>query len=154
MAEPGTSIQLRSSTFIDHDVLPRQTSKEGDNAAPALEWNGLPEGTAELELVCEDPDAPGGTFLHWMVTGIDPSTSGIGGGEFPDGAVQARNSFGELGWGGPYPPAGDPTHRYFFRVYAANRPLGLGPQATPDDLYDALDEHELARGTLVGLYQR
>ncbi|GAA2795503.1 YbhB/YbcL family Raf kinase inhibitor-like protein [Saccharopolyspora taberi] len=135
-------------------MLPEATSKDGGNTPPVLEWEDVPAGTAEIALVCEDPDAPGGTFLHWLVTGIPPNATRIGGGEFPEGATQARNDFGHHRWDGPRPPAGDDAHRYLFRLYAASEPLHLDAESTSDDLRDSLRGRELAHGQLVGRYRR
>ena len=148
------TIELRSSAFNDHAPIPGRYSKEGENLSPALEWSGVPEGTAELAVLCEDPDAPGGTFVHWVLSGLDPSLPGLAAGELPPGAVEGRNDYGDIGYGGPRPPIGDPAHRYFFTVHASSEPLDLSPGGTADDFRKALDGRELARGTLVGLYQR
>ncbi len=121
--------------------------------SPPLEWSGVPEGTAELAIQCEDRDAPGG-FVHWLLAGIPPSTTGLDAGEVPPGAIEGRNDFGDVGYGGPRPPIGDPAHRYFFTIHAASEPLGLSRGAKADDLRRALEGRELARGTMVGLYQR
>lgn len=148
------TITLRSPAFSDHAPIPARYSRDGDNLSPPLEWQGIPEGAVELALLCEDPDAPGGTFVHWVLGAIDPSTPGLGEGERPPGAVEGSNDYGGQGYGGPQPPVGDPAHRYFFRVYAASAPLGLQPGATADDLRRALEDTEIAQGTLIGLYQR
>jgi Raf kinase inhibitor-like YbhB/YbcL family protein len=147
-------IRLRSSSFNDHEMLPPWCSKENDNIAPSLEWEGVPDGTAELAVVCEDPDAPSGTFLHWLVSGLDPAVNRIDEGVVPEGSVESRNDFGEYGWSGPLPPKGDEAHRYFFRIHACDRPLNLTRESTLRDLDRAVADAELARGTLVGLYQR
>jgi len=76
-------MELRSSAFSDHDLIPRRYARDGENLSPALQWAGVPDGTAELLLLCEDPDAPSGTFLHWLVAGIDPGATGVGEGETP-----------------------------------------------------------------------
>ncbi|MDQ4068871.1 MAG: YbhB/YbcL family Raf kinase inhibitor-like protein [Actinomycetota bacterium] len=148
------AIQLRSPAFTDHAPIPARYSKDGENVSPALEWSGVPEGTAELAVLCEDPDAPGGTFVHWVISGLDPSRTGLDVGEVPVGAVEGQNDYGDIGYGGPQPPVGDPSHRYFFTVHASSEPLGLSPGGTADGLRRALEGRELARGTLVGLYQR
>ena len=148
------TITLRSPAFSDHAPIPARYSRDGANLSPPLEWEGVPEGAVELAVLCEDPDAPGGTFVHWVLGGIAPSASGLGEGERPSGTVEGSNDYGGQGYGGPQPPMGDPAHRYFFRVYAASAPLGLQPGATADDLRRALDGTEMAQGTLVGLYQR
>ena len=148
------SIELRTPAFNDHAPIPARYSKDGENVSPALEWSGVPEGAVELAVLCEDPDAPRGTFVHWVLSGIDPSRPGLGAGEVPAGAVEGRNDYGDIGYGGPRPPVGDPAHRYFFTVHASSEPLGLSRGASGDDLRRALEGRELARGTIVGLYQR
>jgi Raf kinase inhibitor-like YbhB/YbcL family protein len=122
--------------------------------SPPLEWAQAPEGTVEFALICEDPDAPNGTFTHWVLTGIPGSATALDEGSVPPGAVQGRNDFGEPGWGGPRPPVGDEPHRYFFRLYALDRSLGLGEEATGDDVHRAVDGHELPTGTLIGVFAR
>jgi Raf kinase inhibitor-like YbhB/YbcL family protein len=150
---PG-EIELRSPAFNDHTLIPDRYSYEGGNISPPLEWGGIPDGTAELVLLCEDPDAPSGTFPHWVVTRISPTTTGVAEGELPEGGTAGRNGFGTLGWGGPRPPIGDEPHRYFFRLAAADRPLDVGEGASVDEVHAALEGHLIARGTLVGLFGR
>ena len=145
---------MRSPSFGDHQPIPARQAKDHDNLSPALEWSGMPEGTVELAVLCEDPDAPRGTFTHWVLAGREPTATGLVEGERPAGAVEGRNDFGEEGYGGPQPPVGDDPHRYFFQVYAASAPLGLQAAASADDLRRALEGKELASGTLVGTYQR
>jgi Raf kinase inhibitor-like YbhB/YbcL family protein len=147
-------IQLRSPSFGDRQPIPARHAKDHDNLSPALEWSGVPQEAAELALLCEDPDAPRGTFTHWVLAGLEPTATGLAEGEHPAAAVEGRNDFGEQGYGGPLPPVGDGPHRYFFRVYAASAPLGLVAGASADDLRRALEGKELASGTLVGTYQR
>nr|WP_245900882.1 YbhB/YbcL family Raf kinase inhibitor-like protein [Prauserella shujinwangii] len=150
----AAELELRSAAFSDHTIVPDRYSRVGDDISPPLEWTRVPDGTEELALVVEDPDAPGGTFTHWVVTNIPPDARGAGEGELPPGGVPGRNDFGELGWGGPQPPVGDDAHRYFFRLYAVDRPLGLGEGATAEDVRAAAKDHTLARGNLVGLFAR
>ncbi|MER7112556.1 YbhB/YbcL family Raf kinase inhibitor-like protein [Streptomyces sp. NPDC000229] len=147
-------IELRSTAFNDGAFIPRRHAKEGDDVSPALSWSGVPEGTAELLLLCEDPDAPSGTFLHWLVTGIDPSSEGVDTGETPRGGKSRPNDYGQPGWGGPQPPVGDRAHRYIFHLYALPEPVTLPEKATAQDVHAAVDERQSAAGTLVGLYQR
>jgi Raf kinase inhibitor-like YbhB/YbcL family protein len=147
-------IELRSAAFNDHTLIPDRYSYEGGNISPPMEWSGVPDGTEELVLFCEDPDAPRRTFTHWVVTNISPKTTGIAEGALPKGATPGRNGFGGVGWAGPRPPVGDAPHRYFFRLYAADKPLGLGKGATAEQVHVALDRHTLARGTVVGLFGR
>ncbi len=150
----GREIELHSAAFNDHTLIPDRYSYEGGNVSPPLDWRGIPDGTAELLLLCEDPDAPRRAFTHWVVTNISPGTTGVAEGALPEGGTPGRNGFGKLGWGGPRPPVGDPPHRYFFRLYAADKPLDLGVGATAEEVHAALDGHTLARGTLVGLFGR
>ncbi|SHF02637.1 YbhB/YbcL family Raf kinase inhibitor-like protein [Streptoalloteichus hindustanus] len=152
-APEGGGIGLHSAAFNDHTMIPNHYALDGDNASPPLQWDHVPDGAEELALVVEDPDAPGRTFVHWVVTGIDPSVTEVGEGAVPEGASAGRNDFGDVGWDGPRPPVGE-THRYFFHLYAADQPLGLGEGCTADDVRTALAGHEVASGTLVGLFGR
>ncbi|MEV1329341.1 YbhB/YbcL family Raf kinase inhibitor-like protein [Micromonospora costi] len=147
-------IMMRSTAFNDHDMLPARFSREGGNISPPLEWTEVPDSATELVLLVEDPDAGRAPFLHWLVTGIRPFPGGVAEGTVPKGAQEWPNGFGEVGWGGPQPPRGDDPHRYFFRLYALDRPLELpdAPQAT--DVHQAVAGHEFASGTMVGLYSR
>ena len=152
--DPGAVVDLRSPAFNDHTLIPGRFSKDGGNASPPLDWSEPPEGTVELALLCEDPDGPGGTFLHWLLTGIDPSRRTLAEGEQPAEATSWENDFGGQGWGGPRPPIGDDAHRYFFRLFALGAPLDLAPGADRDDVRAALEDRSLATGTLVGLFAR
>ncbi|MFD1151140.1 YbhB/YbcL family Raf kinase inhibitor-like protein [Saccharothrix hoggarensis] len=147
-------LHARSSAFSGHTMIPDRYSRDGGDTSPPLEWSDVPAGTAEVAVLCEDPDAPGGTFTHWVVTGIPADVTAIEEGSVPSGAVVGRNDYGDVGWGGPRPPVGDEPHRYFFRVYAVDRPLGLGEGVTGDDLRGAVKGRVLAHGTLVGLFGR
>lgn len=148
------SIDLRSPAFSDNDLIPGRHAHDRDNVSPALQWSGVPDGTAELVLLCEDPDAPSGTFLHWLVTGIEPAATGVAEGQVPRGGREWTNGFGESGWAGPQPPVGDRAHRYFFRLYALPRPVRLPADPGIADVHRAVDDAALASGTTVGLYQR
>jgi Raf kinase inhibitor-like YbhB/YbcL family protein len=117
LAEGGATLKIESSAFSEGDTVPAEFTCDGDNVSPPLNWSGVPEDAAELRLTLRDPDAPRGTFTHWSVGGIDPSSSEVGRGTVPAGGTEERNSFGEAGYGGPCPPPGDP-HRYVFTVEA------------------------------------
>jgi Raf kinase inhibitor-like YbhB/YbcL family protein len=147
-------IELNTAAFNDHALVPRRYARDGDNISPPLTWSGVPDGTAELLLLCEDPDAPSGTFVHWLVTGIDPADGSVEAGETPPGGTPRTNGYGERGWGGPQPPVGDDAHRYFFRLYALPEPVTLPDNPSADDVHRAVDKTQLAGGTIVGLYQR
>jgi Raf kinase inhibitor-like YbhB/YbcL family protein len=138
-------IELRSPSFGDHQPIPARHAKDHDNLSPALEWSGVPEEAVELAVLCEDPDAPRGTFIHWVLAGLEPTAPGLVEGERPAAAVEGRNDFGEEGYSGPQPPVGDPPHRYCFWVFAASAPLELTAGASAEDLRRALEGRELAR---------
>jgi Raf kinase inhibitor-like YbhB/YbcL family protein len=146
-------MDLTSPDFEEGTPIPRDKSCEGQDAAPLLEWSGVPSNVAELALTCEDPDAPSGTFVHWVAWGIDPSRGQLA--PDADGGVRhGRNGFGEDGWRGPCPPPGHGTHRYEFTLYAVDEPLTLEPGASIEDLRAAIDGHVRATATLMGTYER
>ncbi|KXK61595.1 MULTISPECIES: YbhB/YbcL family Raf kinase inhibitor-like protein [Micromonospora] len=147
-------IMLRSTAFTDHDLLPGRFAQEGGNVSPPLEWSGVPDGTAELVLLVEDPDAGRHPFLHWLVTGIAPASDGVAEGTVPPGGREWPNGFGGTGWGGPNPPQGDEAHRYFFRLFALGAPLDLSGAPQADDVHRAVAGREIASGTTVGTYYR
>ncbi|MFJ9575491.1 YbhB/YbcL family Raf kinase inhibitor-like protein [Streptomyces sp. NPDC101191] len=147
-------IALTSGAFDDHTVIPVKYSGEGENVSPPLTWSGVPDDATELVLLCEDPDAPGATFVHWLVTGIDPGTGGVMEGQKPQGGLPWPNGFGRVGWAGPMPPPGHGPHRYFFRLYALSAPLPLHGNPGAEDVHAALKGRELASGVLVGTYER
>ena len=149
-------MELQSPDFSDQARIPERFTCEGDNVSPALEWSGVPDGAADLALVCEDPDAPGKTFVHWVLSGIDPdSVTGIGAGEVPAGSRHGRNDFGDNAYGGPCPPPGHGMHHYIFTLYAMSEPILLPEGASIDELRDAIaNRGALAETTLVGTYER
>jgi len=147
-------IELLSSTFNDHETLPDYCARDFGNVSPALSWSRVPVGTGELVLVCSDPDAPGGEFLHCLLTGIDPDTAGVAEGALDEVGEPWPNDFGATGWGGPQPPPGDGSHRYVFRVSAVQDPLALPDRPGIDDINAALADHTLADGTLTGMFGR
>lgn len=148
------SLVLRSEAFADSGFIPARYALDGENTSPPLTWAAPPEGTVEFALLCEDPDAPGGPFTHWVVTALPASARVIPEGKLPRGAVAGRNDFGELGWAGPRPPVGDEAHRYVFRLYALDRALGLQEGAIGAELRAAVAASCLAEGSLVGLFAR
>ncbi|MFI9814934.1 YbhB/YbcL family Raf kinase inhibitor-like protein [Saccharothrix variisporea] len=152
--EDDGGLHARSAAFSGHTLIPARFSYDGGNTSPPLQWDDVPPGTREVVVLCEDPDAPGGTFTHWVVTGVPPEVNSFAEGSVPSGAKAGRNGFGEPGWGGPRPPVGDEPHRYFFRVFAVDRPVELPEDATAEDVHAAVRGHVLAKGTLVGLFGR
>jgi len=151
-SSPGNVLPLRSTAFPDNAPISARHAKDGGNEPPDLEWSDVPEGTHELVLLCVDPDAPTGSFLHWLVTGIDPATTRMDA-ERVAGTAH-RNGFGETGYGGPLPPVGDSAHRYVFRLYALPEPFAAPQPQDADAVRSWLDQHALRTGTLTGLYQR
>lgn len=149
-----SGIDLKSSAFGDRSLLPRRYALEGENVSPPLNWSGTPDDTAELVLLCEDPDAPSGTFVHWIVVGIDPHSEGTPAGGAPPGGTELINGFGRHGWGGPHPPPGDEAHRYVFRLYALSEPCVLSDSPSAEEVHRSVAEREIASGDLVGLYHR
>jgi Raf kinase inhibitor-like YbhB/YbcL family protein len=147
-------MKLSSPAFADGQPIPGRHTCEGENISPELQWSDLPEGTVSLALTCEDPDAPGGTFVHWVIWNIVPAKGGIGAGEVPLGAEEAANGFGANGYGGPCPPPGHGVHHYRFRLYALLKELTLPAGATIDDFRTVAAETTLAETELIGTCQR
>ncbi|WP_188195238.1 YbhB/YbcL family Raf kinase inhibitor-like protein [Nonomuraea sp. SYSU D8015] len=147
-------VMLRSTAFDDHAMIPYEYSHEAGDVSPPLQWADVPGEAAELALVCEDPDAPTGTFAHWLVAGIRPDITELEPGAELKEYVVGRNDFGAEGYGGPHPPPGDNPHRYFFRLYALAAPTGLPDGFDAADFRRAIEGNVLASGTLVGTYGR
>ncbi|GAA3937744.1 YbhB/YbcL family Raf kinase inhibitor-like protein [Actinomadura viridis] len=147
-------IEVRSRAFSDHTMIPAEYAHASGDLSPPLEWSRLPEDAVEIALVCVDPDAPRGTFVHWLLAGIPPDTTALEPGETPAGAVAGRNDYGTPGYGGPHPPPGDEPHRYFFRMYGLSEPSGLARGFSIEDFRLAEERKVMATGTLVGTYAR
>jgi Raf kinase inhibitor-like YbhB/YbcL family protein len=155
-----TMFTLASPAFQSGDSIPRQYTCDGADVSPPLDWLAPPAGTVSFALVVEDPDAPGGTFIHWVLYDLPGTSASLPeavpkSAELPQlgGARQGRTSFGRTGYGGPCPPSG-PAHHYHFRLFAVNAKLGLRAGATRDEVMTAMQAHELGRAELVGLYAR
>ncbi|MCD9873042.1 YbhB/YbcL family Raf kinase inhibitor-like protein [Streptomyces guryensis] len=146
-------ITVTSSAFSEGGTIPRRYTCDGEDVSPPLDMSGVPGSAAELVVLAEDPDAPHGTFVHWLMWGIDPHDNHWAAGQVPKGATQGRNGFKKDAYGGPCPPQGKP-HRYVFSVYATDRTLALSSDATADDVKRALTGHTTASGTLTGRYGR
>ncbi|MEM3736837.1 MAG: YbhB/YbcL family Raf kinase inhibitor-like protein [Candidatus Bathyarchaeia archaeon] len=148
---------ITSRAFKNNESIPSQYTCDGKDVSPPLCWSGAPQGTKTYALIVDDPDAPGGTFTHWVIFNIPSSESGLQEnvpktGKLPNGAIQGKNDFGRNGYGGPCPPSG--THRYQFHLYALDTQLNLPPGATKQDLQRAMRGHILAKAELIGLYSR
>jgi Raf kinase inhibitor-like YbhB/YbcL family protein len=143
---------LTSTAFGHGQEIPRRHTCDGDDLSPPLAWRGQPPQTQSLALVVDDPDAPSGTFTHWLAWGVDPATS-----ELPEGEAaptEGRNDFGSNGYRGPCPPPGHGPHRYIFRLHALDAELGLDYGADKPQLEQALTGHVLATAELRGTYAR
>ena len=148
-----TKLQLTSDAFKDGQPIPAQYTCDGADQTPALQWSDPPAGTKSFALVIDDPDAPSGTFRHWGVLDIPASSRSIGGDQRAD--TEVRNDFGKPGYGGPCPPKGHGPHHYHFKLFALDvESLGLGPDAKIADVEREAENHVLARGELVGTYER
>lgn len=147
-------LTLTSPVFEHGGAIPTEYAGDGADASPELAWSAAPDGTAELALVCHDPDAPlTDGFTHWVVYGIPAGTTGIpknGGKAFTEGV----SDFGKEGYGGPAPPPGHGTHHYFFHLYALDTPVEAGPGLTRSELVQHIDEHIIEQARLVGTYSR
>jgi hypothetical protein len=144
---------LRSPAFEDGAPLPRRHTCEGEDVSPALEWTAPPAEARSLALVVEDPDAPGGTFTHWLAWGMEPDARGLVEGRRPP--LEGRNDFRQRGWRGPCPPRGHGPHRYVFRLVALDATLeDLAAGAAARDVDAAVSGHVLAAAELVGTFER
>jgi Raf kinase inhibitor-like YbhB/YbcL family protein len=152
LPKAAATIRLSSPAFDDGGTIPDRFTCSGEGVSPPLRWSGVPARARELELLVEDPDAD--RFVHWTLLAIPPKTAALAEGRVPAGSVQTENGFGDNRWGGPCPPEGDGPHRYVFSLYAADAPLDLGADASPDDVRSAVAEHALGRGTLTGRFGR
>ena len=160
-AESATKsvISLTSSAFAEGAAIPQEYTCQGKDISPALKWSGVPAETKSLALIMDDPDAPMGTWVHWVLYDLAPSMT-----ELPEGlsakehiaagsGKEGVNDFKRLGYGGPCPPAGKP-HRYFFKLYALDTMLDLKPGAKKKDLERAMEKHILGQGQLMATYKR
>jgi hypothetical protein len=156
------ALTITSSAFAPNAAIPAKYTCEGDDVSPALSWTGVPAGAKSLALIMDDPDAPPGTWVHWVLYDLPASATGLPEGvpkkdTLDGGAIQGAcwgvNSFSRVGYYGPCPPPGGP-HRYFFKLYALDKALGLAPRATKPDLLNAMKGHILAEAELIGTYRR
>jgi Raf kinase inhibitor-like YbhB/YbcL family protein len=143
-----------TSSFEPGAVVPATNTCSGKNVSPPLAWSGVPAGARSLALLVEDPDAPGGTFVHWTAYDIDPQTTKLDEGAVPPGTKQGENSFGDRKYAGPCPPKGDQPHRYVFTLYALKSTLGLDAGAKADAVRSAIKGRALAKGQLAGRFGR
>jgi Raf kinase inhibitor-like YbhB/YbcL family protein len=157
-------VKVTSPAFKEGEMIPKQYTCDGVDESPPLAWDGVPALAKSIALICDDPDAPRGTWVHWVLYDLPSETKGLPAavghdGKLPNGAKQGKNDFGKLGYGGPCPPSrwrvsASGTHRYFFRVYALDTNLTLEPGATKAELLRAMEGHTVAEGQLMSRYSR
>lgn len=144
--------RLTSPAFADGADIPQRHTCDGDDLAPRLTWEGVPDGARSLALIMDDPDAPRGTFTHWVLSDIAADVTELGEGSTL--GSQGRNSFGRRGYGGPCPPPDDAPHRYRFTLYALDLPKLALTNGTREELEAQIETHVLGTARLVGRYQR
>lgn len=151
------AITVESPAFKYGEFIPSIYTCDDINISPPLKWSGIPEGTKSIALICDDPDAPIGDWVHWVLYNIPPTTNELKE-NIPaekilkDGSIHGLNDWKKYGYGGPCPPSG--VHRYYFKIFALDVKLNLNPGATKKQLLDAMRGHILAQGELMGKYQR
>jgi len=155
--EENMAINVTSTAFKEGQPIPKQYTCDGINISPPLEWSGVPKNAKTIAIICDDPDAPAGTWVHWVLYNLPadkiglientPATETLSG-----GGMQGTNDFKKIGYGGPCPPSG--THRYFFKVYALESELSLKPGATKADVEKGMEGHIVSQGQLMGTYKR
>lgn len=155
-------MKLRSPAFRNGETIPSVHTCDGDDVSPALEWSDVPGGTLSLALIMEDPDAPAGTWVHWVLYGLSPDRTGLAeglattellAGGAKHGLCWGIDQFSKVGYHGPCPPPG-PAHRYVFTLYALDAAPNLPPRRTKAELSQAMGGRILARAALIGLYGR
>jgi Raf kinase inhibitor-like YbhB/YbcL family protein len=157
-SNPGEeTMNIQSSAFREGAFIPQKYSCDGDDISPPLSWSGIPEKTKSLALICDDPDAPMGTWVHWVLFNLPAGSQSL-----PEhvaatkildnGARQGKNDFGNIGYGGPCPPGG--THRYYFKLYALDKMLDAEAGITKAQLLKATEGHVIAEAQWMGRYKR
>ncbi len=151
-------IQITSTAFADGQPIPVKYTADALDISPPLAWTNAPAGTKSFALIADDPDAPVGTWVHWVIYDLPPIAAALDedqlkAAQFKNGARQGRNDFKKTGYNGPAPPPGK-AHRYYFKLYALDTMTGLPPGATKADLLKAMDGHVLGEGRMMGTYQR
>lgn len=151
------NIEVKSTAFADGRMIPKVYTCQGKDISPPLSWAGVPAEAKSIALIMDDPDAPRGTWVHWVLYNIPPDSKGLEenvprGASLPNGAKHGKNSWPKLGYGGPCPPSG--THRYYFKIYALDIVLPHQSEGTKNQLLKAMQGHILAEGQLMGTYSK
>ena len=152
-----SALEIKSPAFENNGIIPKQYSCDGINISPPLSWSNIPEGAKSLALILDDPDAPTGTWVHWIIYNMPPASKGLQEGVIPIQEMahetkQGINDFKKIGYGGPCPPSG--THRYLFKLYALDTKLTLKSGATKKQLENAIKGHIILQGELIGKYKK
>ncbi len=155
--EIKNTITLSSPAFEYGEYIPSIYTCMGKDISPPLRWNGVPPETECIVLICDDPDAPMGTWVHWVIYNIPPDSKGLPEGvprikRLKDGSLQGLNDFRKIGYGGPCPPGG--VHRYFFKIYAVDKMLKIGPGASKRKVLELIKGHIISKGELMGKFRR
>jgi len=155
---PGFCLEMKSSAFENGGFIPSKYTCEDEDISPPLSWSDVPKGTKSFALICDDPDAPFGVWVHWVIFNIPADKRKLEEnilkkGLLPERIIQGLNDFGKVGWGGPCPPPGKP-HRYIFKLYALDTILSIEEGATKEELIEAMKSHILTETKLIGIYQR
>lgn len=158
IAKEGAAMQIKSTAFEENGLIPKKYTCDGFDVSPPLTWTKPPAGAKSVAIICDDPDAPMGTWVHWVIYGISPQAAALPENVPPQkevlrGAKQGTNDFRKIGYGGPCPPKGT-AHRYFFKIYALDIELNLPAGASKKDVEKAMQGHILAEGQLIGKYGR
>jgi len=151
------AITITSTVFTEGSMIPQDYTCDGEDISPPLAWSGVPDGTKSLALICDDPDAPMGTWAHWVLFNMPPSAEDLPASVPPkealdNGAKHGINDFRKFGYGGPCPPGG--THRYYFKLYALDTEINVETGITKAQLVKTMEGHILAEGQLMGRYSR
>lgn len=141
-----------TTVFANNESIPSKYTCDGQDAAPELNISDIPSDAKSLVLIVDDPDAPMGTWVHWLLYNIPVTITKLDAKNLPKEAEQGMTDFGRIGWGGPCPPSG--THRYFFKLYAVDKVLDLPAGATKSQLEQAIKDHIIEKAELIGLYKR
>lgn len=152
-----TTMEITSTAFKDGEMIPSKYTCDGVNVSPPLAWQNSPRGVQSFALIADDPDAPAGTWVHWVIFNIPDTVFSLPENVPPketleNGSIQGKNDFRKIGYGGPCPPNG--VHRYYFKLYALDTKLNLQPGATKAELLKAMEGHILAQAQLMGRYSR
>ncbi len=150
-------ITIESPAFANEGLIPSKYTCDGENISPPLKWGNFPKETKSFAIINDDPDAPMGTWVHWVIYNIPANVNSLSENipkaeKLPNGALQGKNSWGKIGYGGPCPPSG--THRYFFKIYALDTILNLPAGATKEQVLKSMQGHILAQGSFYGKYSR